>query len=132
MLPHFSFAHIPPLFVATATTLGGLPPFFNAEKAILEFGLPARIASSKAAQAVMVLKCGRITAFGLTLWTFYAQGKLEEFDTVLLIMGGYVGAVDAWVCWTEGVPGKAVFRGLSGACICLWGMLGLTGHSVPG
>ncbi|KAL5044811.1 hypothetical protein BDW71DRAFT_95881 [Aspergillus fruticulosus] len=130
MLPPFAFIHIPPLVVATATTLGGLIPFFNAERAILDFGLPARIASEKPAQAIMVLKCGRITAFGLTLWTFYAQGKLEEFDTVLMILGGYVGAVDAWVCWKEGVPGKAVFRGLSGTCICLWGLLGLTGHSV--
>ncbi|KAL4733403.1 hypothetical protein BDV11DRAFT_175718 [Aspergillus similis] len=92
-----SCAHIPPLVVDIATPLGSLLPFFGAKKEILEFGLPARIASSKGARAIM--------------------GDLEEFDTVLMILGQYAGAVNAWVCSTEGVPGKAGFRGLSGACI---------------
>lgn len=127
MVPHFAIHHIVPLFVATATTLGGLMPFFNAEHAIREFGLPPRIAESKAAQSVMILKCGRITALGLALCTFYAQGKLAEFDTILAILG-YVGLVDGYVCWKEGVPGKAVFRLVSGVVISAWGFLGLTGR----
>ncbi|KAL4781647.1 hypothetical protein BJX76DRAFT_363447 [Aspergillus varians] len=126
MLSHFALHHIPPLFVATATTLGGLIPFFNAEYAIQEFGLPQRIAVSKPAQSIMILKCGRITALGLTLGTFYAQGKLAEFDTVLAILG-YVGLVDGYVCWIEGVPGKAVFRTVSGLVISAWGVWGMTG-----
>ncbi|KAL4928021.1 DUF4267 domain-containing protein [Aspergillus undulatus] len=100
MFPHFALHHIPPLFVATATTLGGLTPFFNAERAIKEFGLPEHIAVSKPAQSAWILKCGRITTLGLALWTFYAQGKLAEFDTILAIMG-YVGLVDG-VCLLEG------------------------------
>jgi len=50
MSASFSLYHIPTLFVATATTFGGLIPFFNAEDAIREFGLPERIAISKPAQ----------------------------------------------------------------------------------
>ncbi|KAL4810665.1 hypothetical protein BDV18DRAFT_155277 [Aspergillus unguis] len=126
MLPHFTLSHIPPLFVATSTMLGGLLPFFNAEKAILDFGLPPRIAASKPAQSIMILKCGRITALGMILWTFYAQGKLVEFDTVMTILGVYVGLVDGYVCWKEGVPGKAVFRAVSGLVIGAWGGYGLT------
>ncbi|KAL4951178.1 hypothetical protein BDW69DRAFT_170679 [Aspergillus filifer] len=125
MFPHFALHHVPPLFVATATTLGGLSPFFNAEAAIKEFGLPDRIATSKPAQSAWILKCGRITALGLAIWTFYAQGKLEEVDTIMAIMG-YVGLVDGYVCWKEGVPGKAVFRLVSGLVISGWGFAGLT------
>ncbi|KAL4877416.1 hypothetical protein BJY04DRAFT_198326 [Aspergillus karnatakaensis] len=125
MLPHFTLHHLPPLFVATATTLGGTIPFFAPERATLDFGLPQRIAISKPAQSVMILQGGRITALGLALWTFYIQGKLEEFDTILAILG-YVGLVDGYVCWKEGVPGKAVFRTVSGLVIAAWGFAGLT------
>jgi hypothetical protein len=45
MFANFALRHVPPLLVATALTFGGLMPFFNAEDAILEFGLPKRIAS---------------------------------------------------------------------------------------
>jgi hypothetical protein len=49
MFNNFAFRHVPPLFVATALTFGGLMPFFDAEAAILEFGLPKQIAISKPA-----------------------------------------------------------------------------------
>ncbi|KAL2856418.1 hypothetical protein BJY01DRAFT_242754 [Aspergillus pseudoustus] len=128
MLPHFKPAHIPPLFVATATSLGGLLPFFAPSRALTDFGLPARIASAKPAHPVMVIASARTTAIGLMLWTFYAQGKLVEFDTILAILGSYVGAVDGWVCWGEGMRGKAVFRAVSGAVIAFWGVKGLTSY----
>ncbi|KAL4862623.1 hypothetical protein BDV12DRAFT_178600 [Aspergillus spectabilis] len=74
----------------------------------------------------MILRCGRITAFGLALWTLYIQQQLEAFDTILTILGGYVGLVDGYVCWKEGVPGKAVFRTGSGLVIAAWGFGRLT------
>lgn len=126
MFDHFSLFHLPPLFVAAATTFGGLIPFFNAEYAILEFGLPQRIASSRPAQSVMILSSGRITAIGMSLFAFYFQGKLVEFDTVLTILGAYVGLVDGYVCLREDVPNKAVFRTASGLAIAAWGWFGLT------
>lgn len=125
MFAYFALRHVPPLFVATATTFGGLMPFFNAEYAIREFGLPQRIAMSKQAQSIMVTSSARITAIGLALFTFYFQGKLAEFDTILAILG-YVGLVDGYVCWREGVPNKAIFRTVSGLLIAAWGWFGMT------
>lgn len=126
MFENFTWYHAPTLFVATATTFGGLMPFFNARAAIEEFGLPKRIAASSEAQSVMILSSARITALGACMFAFYGAGKFAEVDTVMVVMGAYVGAVDAYVCWREGVPGKAVFRGLSGAVIAAWGWCGMT------
>ncbi|KAK2736780.1 hypothetical protein FQN57_000552 [Myotisia sp. PD_48] len=117
--------HLPPLLVATATTFGGLMPYFNAESAILEFGLPQRIAISKPAQAIMITSSARITTIGLVLFTFYFQNKLAEVDTVLSLLG-YIGLADGYVCWREGVPKKAAFRAVSGLLIAAWGWFGLS------
>ncbi|KAF8151991.1 hypothetical protein K438DRAFT_381819 [Mycena galopus ATCC 62051] len=117
--------HIPPLFVATALTFGGLLPFFNSAYAIREFGLPDHVAISSPAQSVMILSSGRGTAIGLALFAFYFQRKYAAFDTVLATCF-YVGLVDGYVCWLEGVPGKALFRFGSGVLIAGWGFLGLT------
>lgn len=125
-MPTFQYTHLPTLFVATALTIGGMWPLYNPQSAIREMGFPARIHTSKEAQAIMTLGMGRTTCIGLALWTFYLQGKLEEVDTILVLLGGWVGAIDAWVCWKEGVPGKSVFRGTSGAAIALWGWSGMT------
>jgi len=126
MFENFTLWHIPPLLVATALTFGGTMPFFNAEYAILEFGLPKRIAISKPAQSIMILSSARITAIGLALFTFYFQENFAEVDTLLSVLG-YVGLVDGYVCWLEGVPNKAIFRFMSGVLIAAWGWFGMTG-----
>ncbi|EEQ30555.1 hypothetical protein McanMca71_000741 [Microsporum canis] len=125
MFDNFTAWHIPPLFVATATTFGGLMPFWNAAHAIGEFGLPNRIAISKEAQAVMITASGRTSALGLALFAFYSQGKFREVDTIMMILA-YVGLVDGYVCWREGVPGRAIFRATSGLLIAAWGWFGMT------
>ncbi len=128
MFANFALRHIPPLLVATALTFGGLMPFFNAEYAILEFGLPKRIAMSKPAQSIMIVSSARTTAIGLALFTFYFQKEFVAVDTMLAILG-YVGLVDGYVCWLEDVPYQAVFRTISGALIAAWGWFGTTaGH----
>jgi hypothetical protein len=126
MFSDFTLTHLPTLFVASALTFGGMVPIFNAEAAIREMGLPPRISKSKEAQAMMILGMGRTTTIGLALWTFYLKSKFEEVDTLLLILGAYLGAIDAYICWKEGVPGKAWFRGLSGLVIAGWGWCGMT------
>ncbi|KAM5439824.1 hypothetical protein MferCBS31731_004234 [Microsporum ferrugineum] len=125
MFEYFTAWHIPPLFVATATTFGGLMPFWNAKYAIEEFGLPKRIAVSKEAQSVMVSGSGQTTALRLVLFAFYFQGKFREVDTIMVILA-YLGLVDGYVCWREGVPGTALFRATSGLLIAGWGWFGLT------
>ncbi|KAK5991834.1 hypothetical protein PT974_05220 [Cladobotryum mycophilum] len=110
MLDHFVVRHIPPLFVASATTFGGLWPFWSPRDAMLEFGLPERIANSPAAHPVMVLCSARSTTLGVLMLVFYHQNKLAEVDTIMSIIGAYLGLVDGYICWKEGMPGKAVFR----------------------
>jgi hypothetical protein len=73
----------------------------------------------------MITGSARITAIGLALSIFYSQGKLVEFDTVLSVLG-YVGLVDGYVCWKEGVPAKGLFRAASGLSIAAWGCFGMT------
>jgi hypothetical protein len=89
-------------------------------------GFPARIHGSPAAQTIMTIGMGRTTVTEMALWIFHLQGKLEEVDTLLFILGGYLGAIDAWVCSKEGLAGKAWFRGLSGVVIAGWGWMGMT------
>lgn len=127
MFEDFTILHIPPLFVAAAITFGGLIPFFNPEYALLEFGLPKRVAASKPAQSVMIASSARGTAIGLALFAFYFRRQYEEFDLVLAILGAYVGLADGYVCMREDVLGKAVFRTGSGLAIAVWGWFGLTG-----
>jgi len=101
-------------------------PFYNAEYAIEELGLPKRIAVSKEAHPIMILSSARLTALGALMFVFYFQDKLPEVDTIMIVMGGYLGAVDGYVCWCEGVPNKAVFRSVSGLLIAAWGWFGMT------
>jgi hypothetical protein len=101
-------------------------PIFYLQAAIREMGFPPRIHTSKETQAIMTLGMVRTTTIGLALWNFYAQGKFEAVDTLLVILGAWFGAVDACVCWKEGVPGKAMFRRCSGALIAGMGLWGIT------
>jgi hypothetical protein len=122
----FTLNHIPALFVATALTFGGMVPIFDAKFAIRETGFSQRLYNSKEAQSIMTLGMGRTTVIGLALYTYYFQGKFVEEDTLLSILGAYLGAIDAYVCVKEGVAGKAVFRGSSGAVIATIGWFGTT------
>ncbi|PNP46127.1 hypothetical protein TGAMA5MH_02162 [Trichoderma gamsii] len=126
MFEQFAWRHIVPLFVASATTFGGLWPFWAPRDAMLEFGLPARIADSPTAQPVMVVSSARTTALGLLMFIFYQQGKFADVDIVMSVMGAYLGVADGYVCWKEGMPDKAVFRCVSGMVIAGCGMVGLT------
>lgn len=126
MFENFTLNHIPALFVATALTFGGMMPIFNAKSAIREMGFPPRLYNSKEAQSIMTLGMGRTTVIGLALYTYYFQDKFVEVDTLLSILGAYLGAIDAYVCVKEGVAGKALFRGSSGAVIAAIGWFGTT------
>jgi hypothetical protein len=95
-------------------------PFYNAEYAIEEFGLPKRIAISKEAHPFIILSSARITALGTLMLIFYIQHKLNEVNTIMIVMGGYLGVVDGYVCWREGVQNRAVFRSFSGLLIAAW------------
>ncbi|KAJ7148811.1 hypothetical protein C8R43DRAFT_1129033 [Mycena crocata] len=127
-MPPFWLLHLGPLFVATALTLGGTMPFWNPIGAIREFGLPEHIATSQPAHTSFIVSGARTSALGMAIWIFYLQGKLAAVDTILATML-YVGAVDGYVSWQEGVIGNALFRTASGVLIGGWGLLGLTART---
>lgn len=60
------------------------------------------------------------------MFIFYQQERFADVDTVMLVMGAYLGLVDGYVCWKEGMSGKAVFRCVSGMVIAGFGMTSLT------
>ncbi|KAF2130185.1 hypothetical protein P153DRAFT_365830 [Dothidotthia symphoricarpi CBS 119687] len=125
MTPRFMPNHLPALFIGTAFTLGGVLPLFRPERAILEYGLPLRIARSSEAQMLMQIGMARTTCIGAAIFTFYLQGKLEAVDT-LLVMMGYLGAGDMYFCWKEGAPVWGTFKAFCGAAFMAWGWFGMT------
>jgi len=123
----FSPRHIPALFIAFIQTFGGLWPIFGSTSAAMrEFGLPARIADSREAQTAFIVGAGRTTVIGVIMYTLYFQGKYHNVDSVLLILGTIVGAVDGYVCAREGVARWGAVRSGSGLAIALWGWFGMT------
>jgi hypothetical protein len=105
-MPQIRPLHIPPLLLASVFTIGGMMPFWNAPGAIRSFGLPEHIANSKAAQTCFTVYSSRMTAWGIGMWTFWFRNNLKAIDTMLSLLL-YVGAVDGYVCWKEGVPSKS-------------------------
>jgi hypothetical protein len=130
MFEHFIPRHIPPLFIATTVTFGGMTPFFaGGEKSVLSFGLPQRVAISKPAQAVMILSSARASVYGIALWGMYLGNHFAAMDILFASMG-YLAFVDAWVLWKEGSPmSKVAFRFISAGLIAVWGLLGMSASS---
>jgi len=128
---HFRLPHIPVLLAATTMSVGAVVPLWNPVAAIRAYGLPDRIAKSPAAHACFKAYGARSTCFGAAIWIFYLQGKLDAVDTILALQA-YAGAVDAWVCYSEGVPRTAFSRAVAGLLVGGWGLLGLTQHFARG
>lgn len=123
---NFQLRHLPGPFIASSETFGGFWPLFNAERAILAFGLPEPIAESAPAQATMFIASSRISTIGLTIFALYGQGNLAAIDTVLAVMGLYVGVMDGYLCWREGRPKKGLFRSASAFTVAAVGLAGCT------
>lgn len=117
--------HIPSLFIATTFTFGGLWPLWDPKAPMLEFGLPEHIADSEAARTVFIVYASRMTVMGLVLYLFHYRRLYSAIDILMLCLG-WAGVVDGYVCWKEGVPGRAVFRALSGAILAGLGALKFT------
>ena len=90
------------------------------------FGLPKRIAESPTAHSPFVLMTARIHAIAFMMDALYLQGNYAGVDTVMAILGTWVTAIDVWICLREGVRSTAVFRGISGGLVGLWGLYGMT------
>ncbi|KAK6851403.1 hypothetical protein PG995_012525 [Apiospora arundinis] len=126
MFEQFELRHVPALLAATAMTFGGLWTFFDPRGAMLEFGLPDRVASTPAAASVMHLTNARTTSLGLSMYALYFSGNFAGCDIVLSVLGAYAGLVDSWVVWREGNPRKAAFRLVSSGLLSAAGLAGWT------
>jgi hypothetical protein len=126
MLDQFVPRHIPALLLATTITIGGAMPFWaGPEKSLEAFGFPSRISTAKAAHPLIITQSARISALGAAIWVLYLRGHFEAVDIVIASFG-YVGIVDSYTCYKEGVPKAALNRGLSTGLIALWGLFGMT------
>lgn len=126
MLDQFTPRHIPALIAGTTMAFGGMWPILNARAAMLEFGLPARIADVPAARPVMVIGTVRTTCLGALMLYFYARGQWDVLDTFMAVTGTYAGLVDSWVLWREGQSRQAAFRLISSGLFSACGFAGLT------
>jgi hypothetical protein len=118
--------HIPVLLVATSTTFGGAAAIPFPAWAIRAFGLPERFEQAPMAQSCFTLASTRTSCLGILIYIFMARGQYDVIDTILALVGFYLGVVDAWICWKEKVPKMAVFRIVSSFCVGAWGLLGMT------
>jgi hypothetical protein len=117
--------HIPAIFIATTFTFGGLWPLWNRKAPMLEYGLPEQLVDSEAAQTIFIIYSSRMTVMGLALYAFYYRRLYSAIDILMLCLG-WAGVIDGYVCWMEGVPGRAVFRASAGVIIAGLGALKLT------
>ncbi|KAK4190674.1 hypothetical protein QBC35DRAFT_489430 [Podospora australis] len=129
--PGFSPRHIPAIILATTSAFGGIWPMFNAEKAMLEFGFPRKVAQAPETRPVMVNGQARTTILGALAFIFYFQGKFVEVDTIMAVFGLYAGVVDSYLVWKGGGPQKAVFRLAASWFLGVCGVAGLTASTLP-
>jgi len=125
MFSNFVPRHLPALLFATSMTLGGTVSLINPQSSITSFGLPKRIAVSGPAQSTMQIGMARVSSIGAALLVLYSRQQYEAMDLVFGCLA-WAGAVDAYVCWKEGFPLKAVVRAGLAGMVSLWGCLGMT------
>ncbi|KAF4548416.1 Hypothetical protein D9617_28g065220 [Elsinoe fawcettii] len=126
LFSHYQHRHIPALLLAATITIGGTMPLYNPERAILTFGLPQRIASVRETWPVMASGSARVSAMGLGIWAMYFAGHTKAID-VFMSSFIYIGIVDGWICYQEGVTGAALFRLISSTAVSLIGFMKVTG-----
>lgn len=132
MFEDFSPRHIPALFSATAMFFGGLWPLFGNEatrSAMIEYGLPPRIANLPESWPGFMGISGRTTVIGALMYLFYFRRRYDVVDTIMAVMGFYLAVLDPYVLWGLASKSWCVFRGVSTFGFGLMGYYKLTtGH----
>lgn len=99
----FSLCHIPTLLCATVLTLASPMTFFLPLPSLIDsFGFPPHIANSPAAWPIFQANNARGTVLGVLMFYFYVKGRYDVCDVFLVVEGGYLGLVDAWLVAREG------------------------------
>lgn len=125
MFENFTLRHLPPLWLATQVSIGGMMPYIRGSEASLKmFGFPANIPTSKAAWPVIKVGSARVTTIGIAIWGMYLGGHFEAMD-ILLAATAWTGMIDAIVCQQEGAPGSTAYLTSLTGMVVLWGMRGM-------
>lgn len=107
MSAEFSGRHMPALFAASTTSIGGFWPLFFPGRGTARVWLPR--ARRKRTRGTPRHDGQRRPHDGPrrhhVLSSIFAACS-KSGDILLTLMGGYLGLVDSYVCWRRGNPGK--------------------------
>lgn len=128
MAEGFRYRHLPALFTAAAQCWGTIWPLASGStrSVLLHYGLPERIADVPETWTVWHVGNARTASLGILMFIFYAQRRFDVLDTFLIISGGYLGLVDCYILWTEGLPSAGVLRLLGSSVFAVLGAVGFT------
>lgn len=127
MFADFQYRHLPALFTAAAQCWGTIWPLVSGStrSVLMHYGLPERVADVPETWTVWHVGNARTACLGILMFTFYAQRRYEVVDT-FLIATGYLGIVDCYILWSEGLLSTGVFRLLSSSGFAVLGAVGFT------
>ena len=128
MFEGFRYRHLPALFTAAAQCWGTIWPLVsgNTRSVLLHYGLSERIADVPETWTVWHVGNARTASLGILMFIFYAQRRFDVLGTFLIINGAYLGLVDCYILWNEGLPSVGAFRLLSSAVFAILGAMGFT------
>lgn len=128
MFADFQYRHLPALFTAAAQCWGTIWPLVSGSTrgVLLHYGLPDRVAEVPEAWTVWHVGNARTACLGILMFTFYGQRRYDVLDTFLVAIGVYLGLVDFYILWGEGLPSTGAFRLLGSSVFAVLGLVGFT------
>jgi hypothetical protein len=118
--------HIPALFGATTTTLGGMLALFYPRATMLSSGLPAHIATVPDTWPVWVIGQAHTSVIGIPIFTFYYRRQLDVVDIILGVSSGYAALVDSYIIWSQGQAAQASLGLVATGLFSVWGLVGMS------
>ncbi|KAI0386572.1 hypothetical protein F5Y04DRAFT_241786 [Hypomontagnella monticulosa] len=86
---------------------------------MMHYGLDARVADVPETWVVRHVGNARTACLGILMFIFYFQRRYDVLDVFLIVSGGYLGLVDCYILWNEGLRSIRVFRLFAEFfCIC--------------
>lgn len=88
---------------------------------MLHYGLDERVADIPETWVVWHVGNARTACLGILMFIFYFQRRYDVLDTFLMVSAGYLGVVDCYLLWTQGLGSMGVFRLLSSSVFAALG-----------
>lgn len=93
---------------------------------MLHYGLDERVADIPETWVVWHVGNARTACLGILMFIFYFQRRYDVLDTFLVVSASYLGVVDCYLLWTQGLGSMGVFRLLSSSVFAALGAAGFT------